>query len=303
MSYHIISIDAPVCDITCSRGQLIVSSADGNRQVPMEDVASIVITSFKCTISSSFLVEAAKCKVSVIICETYKPISILLPADRATDTALLRNLASLPSQLKKRLWQKTVDAKCDNQLHIASAWSPQHDLLSSLRDAVSTRRDSKEAESARAYWRIFSNLYTNNEFSRGRDSGGFNSLFNYSYAILLSCVLRYLLAVGLDPTFGIFHKPRAHAAPLAYDLMEPFRPAFDDCVVNWINLRRIEGMSPEAIADISPDFRKHVLSVLLRPVSYNNSSLPLKNVIELVVRSFRAAVSSLQSGPYEPWKI
>lgn len=269
----------------------------------MEDVASIVITSFKCSISSNFLLESARCRISVIVCEAYKPVSILLPADRATDTALLRNLASMPAQLKKRLWQKTVDAKCENQYRTALSWAPQHALLPSLWDVATTRRETREGEAARIYWRIFSDVFANSEFSRGRESGGFNALFNYSYAILLSTVLRYLFAVGLDPTFGIFHMPRAHAAPLAYDLMEPFRPAFDACVVNWIAHKRRDGLPDEAIAEISQDFRKSVLSVLLHPVTYQDSTLPLRNVIELVVRSFRAAASSLQSGPYEPWKI
>ena len=42
-----------------------------------------------------------------------------------------------------------------------------------------------------------------------------------------------VLRVGLDPTFGIFHVTREQATPLAYDLMEPFRP----CVAEALTLR------------------------------------------------------------------
>lgn len=54
-----------------------------------------------------------------------------------------------------------------------------------------------------------------------------NALLNYGYAVLLSTVLQKLFGVGLDPTFGIFHATREQATPLAYDLMEPFRPCVE----------------------------------------------------------------------------
>lgn len=301
MSYHIVSIDAHDCCITVSKGQLVSTSNGTTRTVPLEDVASIVITSFKCTISNSLLIHAAKLKIPVIVCECFTPVSILLPTDRATDTELIRNLARLTPQHKRRLWKKTIDAKCHNQLALASKWNPHHPLIAGIKNIVASDKDSKESECAKCYWSIFSDTFADGSFRRDKKLEDYNALFNYAYAILLSCVLRYLLALGVDPTFGIFHVSRAHAAPLAYDLMEPFRPLFDEKIAQWIIQNNL---STPAMAQklITKEYKQFITSTLTDSIHYANKQLSLKQAIELMVRSFRASVCSLQVGVYEPWK-
>lgn len=303
MSYHIISIDKPECSISVSKGQLIVLSGQERNSIPMEDVAAIVITSFKCNLSSNFIIEAAKKRIGLIICELYKPAALLLPVCRGTDTAVLRNIARLSPQLKRRLWQKTVDAKCINQFNTARNWNPSHPLLAEMHRIANSHKETKEAETARLFWAIFSETYTDGLFKRDRLAEDFNVLFNYAYAVLLSCVLRYLLALGIDPTFGIFHVERAHATPLAYDLMEPFRVFFDSAVCDWIVQRRNLGEPDSVIASVSNDFRMCIASQLLKTVHYQNHNLTLKKAIEEVIRTFRFSVLNLQSGHYEPWII
>lgn len=269
----------------------------------MEDVAAIVITSFKCSMTGNFLIEAAKRRIGVILCESYRPISLMLPADRSTDTQLLRNLAAMPQLQKKRLWDKTLNSKCSNQLTIAQMWNPKHAVIQKLAHLVMSKRASKEGETAKLYWSVFADTFANGNFSRCRNNEGFNSLFNYSYAVLLSCVLRNMLALGIDPTFGLFHTARAHATPLAYDLMEPFRPIFDASVANWITLCRSRMMDDMAISEISPLSRQHIVSTLLAEVDYNGASLSLMRTIEMVIRSFREAILSSRISLYLPWKI
>ena len=302
MSYHIISIDLPDCNITVRDGQLRVYSKEIENSIPLEDVASIVITSFRCNMSSNFLIEAAKKKIGVILCEHFKPISILLPTDRATDTQVIRNLAQLPLQQKRRFWKKTIHTKCHNQLTLARLWNPNHHLIADLEHASMTDKDSKESECAKLYWNIFSDTFTDGQFKRNRALDDLNIYFNYAYAILLSCVLRNLLALGIDPMFGIFHATREHSTPLAYDLMEPFRAAFDLKIAQWISSNPdITGKSSKCF--ITKEFRKYITNTLLEATEYENKSMPFKSAIEHVVRSFRAALLLLQTGPYEPWKI
>lgn len=303
MAFHIISIDATICEITSSKGQLVVSSSEGKKFAPLEDVASIVISSFQCKLSSNFLIEAAKNRIGVVLCEAYKPACLLLPADRATDTAIIRHLATLTPQLKRRLWQKTIDAKCYNQYQIAVKWNPKHAFLPCMKSLLSSLKETKESEMARMYWRVFSDTFTDGEFTRGREYGGYNDLFNYAYSIILSCVLRNLFALGLDPTFGIFHATRAHATPLAYDLMEPFRPIFDYRITSWIQSLRENHTKEVEIQKVTREYRQHLVHLLADTFIYQNKESSLKNIIELSIRSFRKSVESLQSGPYEPWKI
>ncbi|HWW77372.1 MAG TPA: type I-MYXAN CRISPR-associated endonuclease Cas1, partial [Pyrinomonadaceae bacterium] len=66
-----------------------------------------------------------------------------------------------------------------------------------------------------------------------------NALLSYGYALLLKDVTNAILAVGLDPALGFYHRPRSQAHPLALDLMELFRvPLVDLPVIASINRRQ-----------------------------------------------------------------
>src|ERR1035437_3252848 len=77
MSYHIVSIDSPQCSLSCKDGQLTCKTAEGEKKLPLEDVASIIITSFSASIHSNLFLEAAKHGVALIICESFKPVSLV----------------------------------------------------------------------------------------------------------------------------------------------------------------------------------------------------------------------------------
>lgn len=297
MSYHIISIDEGECEITVSRGQLVVATEEKTRCVPMEDVAAIVITSFHCTLSSSFIVEASKKRVGIVVCDCYNPCALILPVNRITDTAIIRNLSKMTAQTKHRLWGKTLDAKCFNQYMLSREWNPSHPLLVPMLQLAKSNKETREAEVAKNYWRVFADTFCDGQFTRKRDVDGVNALLNYAYAILLSLVLRNLYALGIDPTFGIFHQSRAHAAPLAYDLVEPFRPIADAQVATWI-----QALPDVSQARVTKEFRAFIGKMLLREVPYSDNQISVKMLVEQVIRSFRKSVDAAYVSPYEPWK-
>lgn len=297
MSYHIVSIDSPKCSLSCKDGQLTCKSAEGHRKIPLEDVAAIIITSFSASIHSKLLLEAAKAGVGMVICENFKPASLVLPANRASDTVLTRAQAYLPAQLKKRLWNKTLDAKCRNQYSLASELAPDDTRLVRLEMLSRSRAPTREAECAKLFWRIYADYVTEtDDFRRRREGGGPNPLLNYGYAVLLSTVLQNLFAVGLDPTFGISHVTRERSTPLAYDLMEPFRPCVDWRVAKWI--RDHPG---EENPEVTREFRGWVTTFPLETVDWFELTLDIRGVIEGVMRSFRQAIVATQTGPYRPW--
>ena len=234
MSYHIVSIDSPQCSISCHDGQLTCKTADGEKKVPLEDVASIIINSFSASIHSQLIVDAAKHGVALIICESFKPVSLLLPANRSTDTLLCRAQVSLTEEVRMLLWRKTVDAKCQNQFSLAQRITPNDERMEVLRGTAFGKKDHKESICARMFWQMFGRSLNSADFQRDRESGGLNDLLNYGYAVLLSTILQKLFGVGLDPTFGVSHAPRERSTPLAYDLMEPFRPCVDWRVFQWV---------------------------------------------------------------------
>jgi len=234
--------------------------------------------------------------VALILCEAFKPVSLVLPANRSTDTLLSRAVLALTPKARAFLWQRTVDAKCANQLALAGHIAPGDERLAALRQTALGRKPHKEAVCAKTFWQILGRALNEEEFSRDRAKGGLNDLLNYGYAVLLSTVLQKLFGVGLDPTWGISHAPRERATPLAYDLMEPFRPCVDWRVFQWAK----QHLNREDSA-VTKEFRGWVTSFPLVRVDYLDFTLEIQGVIEGVVRGFRRAVLENKPGYYKPW--
>lgn len=305
MSFHIVSIDSPEASISCRDGQLTCKTSEGEKRLPIEDVASIIITSFSAQIHSNLFLEAAKHGVSLIICEAFKPVSLVLPANRSTDTLLSRAQINLDEKKRARLWQMTVDAKCRNQHTLATHLAPNDAALPALEGESTSRKPHKEAQCAKYFWQVFGRSVGEKEFSRERSLPGLNGLLNYGYAVLLSTILQKLFGVGLDPTFGISHVARERSTPLAYDLMEPFRPCVDWRVAQWVRrLRSADGGSGNGGCEpfeVSQEFRRWVTGFPLERVDYLGLELDVRGCIEGAVRGFRRAVMAADPKLYKPW--
>lgn len=333
MSYHIVSIDSAQCSLSCRDGQLTCKTADSERKLPLEDVASIIITSFSANIHSHLFLEAAKHGVALIICESFKPVSLVLPANRSTDTLLSRALLNLSEATRLQMWQKTIDAKCRNQFLLASHIAPEDSRLPAFRESAASRKSHKEAICAKAFWQVLGSTVKCEEFRRepkersskseisnhksqiagtapasnatnqpellltGDEARGrMNDLLNYGYAVLLSSVLQKLFAVGLDPTWGLSHMARERSTPLAYDLMEPFRPCVDWRVYQWMR-----DHPDRTDWEVNKEFRRWVTGFPLERIEYLDFTLEIQGVIEGVVRSFRRAVMENKPAFYKPW--
>lgn len=298
MSYHIVSIDSPQCSLSCRDGQLTCKADGVERKLPLEDVASIIVTSFSASIHSELFLEAAKHGVALIICEAFKPVSLVLPANRSTDTLLTRAQIKLPPRATALLWRRTVDAKCQNQFSLARFLAPDDERLVAFQTTAFGRKAHKESICARAFWQVLGRYVNDDEFVRDRTRGGLNALLNYGYAVLLSTTLQKLFGVGLDPTFGIAHVARERSTPLAYDLMEPFRPCVDWRVIQWVK------QHPETTAwEVTKEFRKWVTGFPLERVEYLGLELEIQGCIEGVVRGFRRALADNQPAAYRPWHM
>jgi CRISPR-associated protein Cas1 len=63
-----------------------------------------------------------------------------------------------------------------------------------------------------------------------------NAMLSFGYALLTKECTVALLAEGLDPWWGLYHRPRHGRPALALDLMEPYRPLIvDSAVVTAVN--------------------------------------------------------------------
>jgi CRISP-associated protein Cas1 len=303
MSHHLIDISEASCSITCRQGQLICKPKDGpERRAPMEDIGAVLVNSFSASIHNRVFLEAAAQGAMIVFCENFRPSALLLPANRSTDTLLTRGQIGLPEKLRETLWRKTVTAKCMNQAAYARLLAPESGAARCLAEAAATERSDKESRCARMYWKILAGHLDLEDFKRRRDGGGLNDLLNYGYTVLLARMLQKMIAVGLDPTFGIGHAVRERATPLAYDLMEPFRVAVDARIADWIQQMRTVNEETPAL-EVSREYKQWVQGFLKLRAPYRKKEISVEHLIEHVLQGFREAVCRKQQGHYRPWKL
>ncbi len=96
-----------------------------------------------------------------------------------------------------------------------------------------------EGTAARLYFSQFAGMLRNDDLGtfdiNGRNRrpprDPVNCLLSYSYSMLVKDFTSTVVAVGLDPYLGIYHRPRFGRPALALDLAEEFRPLIADSVV------------------------------------------------------------------------
>ena len=120
-----------------------------------------------------------------------------------------------------------------------------------------------EGNGAAAYFALLPDLLARDRDPRMRFDGRsrqpprdrVNALLSYGYAMLYKEVLGAIVAVGLHPGVGMYHRPRSAAHTLALDLMELFRvPLVDMAFVAALNRKTF---------DADADFHESAGSVLL----------------------------------------
>lgn len=106
-----------------------------------------------------------------------------------------------------------------------------------------------EGSAAREYFAMLPDLLSPDLDPRLRFDGRnrrppadrFNALLSFGYGMLYRHVVGAIVAVGLHPGVGFYHRPRSSAQPLGLDLMEMFRvPIVDMTIVGALNRRTFD---------------------------------------------------------------
>ena len=299
MSYHIVDVSSEGVVLSVKNRQLVCRDKDGaEKSLPLEDVASVVVNSFSALFHSSFLAAAAEEKIAVIVCKDFKPRSVVLPVQRGADTLLTRAQIGASGRLMDTIWRKTVDAKVANQYSLLEFIRNEDHRLGDFRVAMGREDVSKEGNCARIYWDIYATALFLRGFHRLMDGDGLNGLLNYAYGVLVSRVLQRLLAFGLDPMYGVGHAVRERAMPLAYDVMEPFRPAFDWEVFKWAQAC----MKREEPLLVDRAFKTMAQGIFQKRHPYQQAkAVTLEAILDQVVKSLREAYLTGKTTAYKPW--
>ncbi len=223
----------PFC-LSLRNEQMIIhtkEAPDMQKSVPIEDIGVVVLEHQQTTVTLPLLNALSDNNVAVIFCgDNRMPNAMLMNLDsNKTQGESYRAQVEASEPLKKGLWKQIVEAKIRNQAALLRKVGKDGDKLKPYyMNVKSGDTDNREGIAAKIYW---TELF-GREFVRTREGEAPNNLLNYGYTILRAAVARSLMGSGLLPAFGIFHRNRYNAFPLADDLMEPYRPYVDELVYN-----------------------------------------------------------------------
>lgn len=220
---------------------------------------NIMLIGLGVTLSPAIMQHFANNDVIVLFCDWKgRPVCSVYPWGDAHGrvAARQRAQASLSVPRTKNAWMQVVKAKIRGQASNLQCLN-RSDWVRLARFANDVRSgdpSNVEGHAAKVYWK---SLFADPSFVRvqGMRAGDRNSMLDYGYTILRGHCLRAVLAAGLNPTLGIFHRNRANHFALVDDLIEPFRP-----VVDWV----VATMPEDAVMEDKGVRRQLVQSTLLR---------------------------------------
>lgn len=233
----------------------------GQAQVPLEDIAVLIIDHAQVSLTSQLLSACADAQIAVItVGETHHPNGVLLafhPHTRALK--VMRSQLALTQPQRKRLWQRIVQTKIANQAAVLAWQGNQSEARQLQQMAANVSSDDTGNLEGKAAQRYFRACFES-RFTRQQDRF-YNAALNYGYAVVRSAIARSLVSYGFLPAFGLFHHNEQNPFNLADDLIEAYRP--------YVDLHILHTFPREAEHSLQPEDKGNIVFVLHQDVSLN----------------------------------
>lgn len=270
--------------LSLKNAQLVIilkEQPDACRTVPIEELGVVLVDSPMVSLTIPLINALADENVALIFCDQKgmpNALTLSLQAN-ASQGESYREQVSASETLKKALWKQLIEAKIRNQARLLSRLGKRGELLKPLyMNVKSGDADNKEGVAAKLYW---TELF-GKDFRRDRDLPGLNILLNYGYAVLRAATARALMASGLHPAFGLFHRNRGDAFPLADDVMEPYRPFVDEIVYK---------LAAEQALSLDKTTKGSLISMLFCDVQMSKVVRPLSVALTMTTASLEKCFS------------
>ena len=226
----------------------MVVRGEHTTKVALNEIAVVLIESTAVSLTTSLLAELTKRKVKVIFCdEKRNPSSELVSYYGSHDTSnKIRKQIAWRQNTKEAVWTEIVSEKIRKQKELLELLGKEEaELLSSYLQQIAWNDETnREGHAAKVYFNALFGI----DFTRTEDNL-INAALNYGYSIILSSFTREIVANGYITQLGLFHDNMFNQFNLASDLMEPFRPLVDKCVLG-MKLEQFEHEEKMWLVDI-----------------------------------------------------
>ena len=218
-------------ELRSTRGGVEVWPEEGaSTTIPVAEVA-VVLVGMKVALSAAVLHRLAEADVAVLFCD-WRGIpegGCYSWSDHGRVAARHRAQAEVSLPRKKNAWARLIRAKIEGQASVLESLKIRGsgELLALADQVRSGDPGNVEAQAARLYWSRALGKGVGRQPAAGQLIGA-NACLDYGYSVLRGHLMRAVLAAGLAPALGVFHRGRGNAFALADDLIEPFRPAIDE---------------------------------------------------------------------------
>ena len=266
-------------NISIKNKQLLLENGQDFVTYPLEDINSLLIESERCSISTNTLRQLAQNNIVTYFCdEKHLPCAYLINYNGFyKNLEVYNHQVNLSKPTQKNLWKQIIVAKVQNQIEVLNLCGIKNDLQSFVPKIKSADSDNIEALVANKYFK----LLFGDDFVR-RNPNFVNGCLNYAYAIVRGMIARTVVAHGMLPFLGVFHKNKLNAFNLVDDLNEPFRPIVDLLVAKQIDLTQTE---------LTPKTKQQVFSVVNFDMLVNGQKQTVSNCIEILVNSYSQSLS------------
>lgn len=257
---------------------------DFMRTIPVEDIGFILLENQQISITLPLLNALADNNAAVIVCtDKMMPNAMLLNLDsNSVQGERYRDQINASEPLKKNLWKQTVEAKIRNQAALLDKLDKDGSQLKPYwQNVKSGDTDNREGIAAKIYW----DALFGDDFMRYRSGVSPNEMLNYGYTVLRAAVTRSLMGSGLFPSFGIYHRNRYNAFPLADDIMEPYRPYVDEIVFD---------LYANGEQELNKDVKAELLKLLYVDTVFDKVTRPLDIGLSVTTSSLAKCFSGDQ---------
>lgn len=252
--------------------------------VPVEDIGVLVVDDPRATYTQAVFVELLAAGATALITgPDHLPAGMMLPIEahhHQTERHLAQIAASGPR--RKQIWRVLVAAKLRQQGVVLHHFiGDSLGLIDMAKRVGSGDPENLEARGAQRYWPAL----FGKDFRRDRAAFGVNAALNYGYAIIRASIARALVAAGLIPSLGVFHKNRSNPFCLADDLLEPYRP-----FVDW-RVKLLNNQNPGILSLDNRETRAALLSLFNETIVVDGKRSPILLAIQTSAASLCRALT------------
>lgn len=246
--------------------------------IPLSDISIIVVSNLDTVLSIRLMDAFTVYNIGLVVCDyKHHPSGVFTGLNtHSRASKVLRQQLEWSEEFKEYTWSHIVRAKIHNQKLVMESHTDNHvniDLLEEYTYQIAPGdATNREGHAAKVYF----NTIFGKDFTRGDDDDVRNSCLNYGYTVIRAFFARLIVAYGFSGMVGLHHKSEYNNFNLVDDLMEPFRPIYDNYV--------LERLTEDTVFDF--ETRYTLIDFLHSPIRYRGRNMLMLNAMEKYIHAF-----------------